>query len=243
MAEQQMPPNNNSILQYIIDFFRVVSFRRGLSVFLAGLVGLIVWRTDPMQLLDKYQKNNIEPIVKENALPSNELTFRQPENFYENAAAQETASSVNMENGLVLLLGYKFMPSERMPHEFQGRMLVFAKSAAYIDEAAAVKELGAVWLPIFSGHETVAQILNGKATVSSYVAGKGFVFDGSEVLDNTQSLNSDLLISYGVKHIYRFPIKHSGRVIGYLAAYATQSLDDAGKQQLVTVAGRVGAYL
>lgn len=228
----------------LADFLKQVGFRRGAMLFFAGGVILVLWKTDPIALIDRLSKQKAETRVeaeqpvtkKETAQPYLEA----PNGFVENKAAETAADGVPMVN-LQAVLGYKFVPSSNV-YEYQGRLLIFARTRQ--EEQRMVSEIGLSWLPILSGKETVEKILQGQPITSHWQPEKqGFYFaDGTP--DETPSMNTDLLVhGYSVKKIYRYPVKKGGRVAGYLAAYAETELDAETLAQLETAAARLGAYL
>ncbi|OAM27784.1 hypothetical protein A7P96_01280 [Eikenella sp. NML03-A-027] len=227
--------------QTIVDFLKQVGFRRGLLLFLAGVTVLILWKADPIALIDRFSQKNAGVVIE--GVHKDGLTtpyVQTPNGFVEDKAAEHAADGVAMEN-VQAILGYKFVPSSN-PYEYQGRLLVFAKTKQ--DEQRMVSEIGLSWLPILSGKATVERILAGQPNVSVWQPEKqGFYFaDGTA--DETPSLNTDLLAhGYGVRRVYRYPVKKGGRVAGYLAVYAEGELDAATRAQLETAAARLGAYL
>ncbi len=232
--------------QILADFLKQVGFRRGMLLFLAGVVVLVLWKTDPVALIDRVSKAKAETKVsvqKEATDVSQtgaKTYIEAPNGFVENKAAESAADGVPMDN-LQAVLGYKFVPSNNV-YEYQGRLLIFARTRQ--EEQRMVSEIGLSWLPILSGKETVEKILQGQPITSHWQPEKqGFYFaDGTP--DETPSMNTDLLAhGYGVKKIYRYPVKKGGRVAGYLAAYAEKELDTETLAQLETAAARLGAYL
>ncbi|OAM37858.1 hypothetical protein [Eikenella sp. NML120348] len=227
--------------QIIADFLRQVGFRRGVLLFLAGIPALVLWKTDPIALVDRFSRANAETAIEGVHKEGSAAPYLQsPHGFVENKEAESAADGVAMAD-LQAVLGYKFVPSSN-PYEYQGRLLVFAKTKQ--DEQRMVSEIGLSWLPILSGKSTVEKILAGQSGVSAWQPEKqGFYFaDGTA--DETPSLNTDLLAhGYGVRRVYRYPVKKGGRVAGYLAVYAEKELDAATRAQLETAAARLGAYL
>ncbi|WP_369583331.1 hypothetical protein [Kingella oralis] len=228
----------------IADFLKQVGFRRGAMLFFAGGVILVLWKTDPIALIDRLSKQKAETRVEADLLVTKKETaqpyLEAPNGFVENKAAETAADGVPMAN-LQAVLGYKFVPSSNV-YEYQGRLLIFARTRQ--EEQRMVSEIGLSWLPILSGKETVEKILQGQPITSHWQPEKqGFYFaDGTP--DETPSMNTDLLVhGYSVKKIYRYPVKKGGRVAGYLAAYAETELDAETLAQLETAAARLGAYL
>lgn len=228
----------------LADFLRQVGFRRGAMLFFAGGVILVLWKTDPIALVDRLSREKAEtrveaeqPVTKKETAPP---YLEAPNGFVENKAAESAADGVSMAN-LQAVLGYKFVPSSNV-YEYQGRLLIFAKTKQ--EEQRMVSEIGLSWLPILSGKETVEKILAGQVLMSEWQPEKqGFYFaDGTK--DETPSMNTDLLAhGYKVRNVYRYPVKKGGRVAGYLAAYAEKELDAETLAQLETAAARLGAYL
>ena len=228
----------------IADFLKQVGFRRGAMLFFAGGVILVLWKTDPIALIDRLSKQKAETRVEADLLVTKKETaqpyLEAPNGFVENKAVETAADGVPMAN-LQAVLGYKFVPSSNV-YEYQGRLLIFARTRQ--EEQRMVSEIGLSWLPILSGKETVEKILQGQPITSHWQPEKqGFYFaDGTP--DETPSMNTDLLVhGYSVKKIYRYPVKKGGRVAGYLAAYAETELDAETLAQLETAAARLGAYL
>lgn len=232
--------------QILADFLKQVGFRRGVMLFSAGVVVLVLWKTDLVALIDRVSKAKAETKVSAQKEASDaaqtgvKAYIEAPNGFVENKAAETAADGVPMAN-LQAVLGYKFVPSSNV-YEYQGRLLIFARTRQ--EEQRMVSEIGLSWLPILSGKETVEKILQGQPITSHWQPEKqGFYFaDGTP--DETPSMNTDLLVhGYSVKKIYRYPVKKGGRVAGYLAAYAETELDAETLAQLETAAARLGAYL
>lgn len=240
MAEQDK-------FQILADFLKQVSFRRGVVIFVAGSVALVLWKTDPVALIDRFSmakaETQIEARHKEarQTQKDNATVFIEaPNGFVENKDAERVADNIRMD-GVQAVLGYKFVPSSNV-YEYQGRLLVFAKTQQ--EEQRMVSEIGLSWLPILSGKETVEKILAGQVLVSVWQPEKqGFYFaDG--VKDDTPSINTELLVhGYRARRIYRYPVRKGGRVAGYIAAYAETELGAETLAQLETAAARLGAYL
>ena len=228
----------------IADFLKQVGFRRGAMLFFAGGVILVLWKTDPIALIDRLSKQKAETRVEADLLVTKKETaqpyLEAPNGFVENKAAETAADGVPMAN-LQAVLGYKFVPSSNV-YEYQGRLLIFARTRQ--EEQRMVSEIGLSWLPILSGKETVEKILQGQPITSHWQPEKQGFYFAEGTPDETPSMNTDLLVhGYSVKKIYRYPVKKGGRVAGYLAAYAETELDAETLAQLETAAARLGAYL
>ena len=228
----------------IADFLKQVGFRRGAMLFFAGGVILVLWKTDPIALIDRLSKQKAETRVEADLLVTKKETaqpyLEAPNGFVENKAVETAADGVPMAN-LQAVLGYKFVPSSNV-YEYQGRLLIFARTRQ--EEQRMVSEIGLSWLPILSGKETVEKILQGQPITSHWQPEKQGFYFAAGTPDETPSMNTDLLVhGYSVKKIYRYPVKKGGRVAGYLAAYAETELDAETLAQLETAAARLGAYL
>ena len=114
----------------LADFLRQVGFRRGAMLFFAGGAILVLWKTDPIALIDRLSREKAEtrveaeqPVTKKETAPP---YLEAPNGFVENKAAESAADGVSMAN-LQAVLGYKFVPSSNV-YEYQGRLLIFAKT-------------------------------------------------------------------------------------------------------------------
>ena len=160
----------------------------------------------------------------------------------------------DLPSSVVSLSIYKFLP-EGDHYSYQARVLVYFKSNKIEDAEKFIKETRIKFIPIWSGKFNIEKLLQGEPVLSIFdKESKEFArketrtsgFTVTDMIDSTPSSNLAVLTEYGIQTIYRYPVKHHDRVLGYISVYASQlSKDDLKKLEEVTekFSTRIAIYL
>ena len=52
-----------NVIKALLEFAKYISFRRGVMLFFAGIVVLIVWKSDPAKIIEQYTKPQPAPPI------------------------------------------------------------------------------------------------------------------------------------------------------------------------------------
>lgn len=142
--------------------------------------------------------------------------------------------SHSLPNYVDLVGVYKFLP-EGEDLYYQGRVLLMLQSETVnpSDGPELVRELNLRWLPIWSARKSVELLLSGRPVVTELdkVTGKQVIKNGDvPVVEPDSIINTNMLMSLGVRTLFRYPVKSGDRVVGYL--YWCTSKDSLSKSNI-----------
>lgn len=238
-------------LAKLIESLKDFTVKRILLLAVIGIVSLVIWKIDPIltYLASRPPKHTEAPPKTVEKLPA--IIYDSTTDILKVArvdtdklfqAVEKVVTNTSLPVASVAI--YKFVPGN-IPHEYQGRVLVFYwnKQIGNDREQAEAKidEINLRWLPIWSGKDTIEELLDGHPTKSKLVD-QEFRFTnskGQEELDNIPSINQDSMIMDGVKGIYRFPIKRNAHIVGYISIFLTE--DNVPDADLQKYAGLISA--
>ena len=215
-----------NVIKALLEFAKYISFRRGVMLFFAGVVVLIVWKSDPAKIIEQYAKPQPTPQKKEYVVT--------PDGYSDSPSVRNLIAGIKDAN-MHFIAVYKFLPSSNNIYEYQGRMIV-ASSA----DMEQLNELGVIWVPNTSSYHVMEVILKGQSTVSTL---KGTEYMMGDIVDDNRTINKDYLRHQKISVIYRFPIKSKSEVIGYVLIYAYRPLDESVIESIDKLAARLGVYL
>ena len=238
-------------LAKLIESLKDFTVKRILLLSAIGVISLLIWKIDPiLTYLANRPPKHVETAPK--------TVEKSPAIIYDSSTDILSVAKVDVDKLFTAVEGvvtntnlpvasvaiYKFVPGS-IPHEYQGRALVYYwnKQIGSNREQAEAKidEINLRWLPIWSGKDTIEELLDGHTTKSKLV-GQEFVFtnsQGQQEVDNIPSINQDSMILDGVKGIYRQPIKRNAHIVGYISIFLAD--DNVPEADLQKYAGLISA--
>jgi len=215
-----------NVIKALLEFAKYISFRRGVMLFSAGIIVLILWKTDPAKIIEQY--TTPQPVTQKKEY------VVTPEGYSDSQPVKNIISAIKEPN-IHFIAVYKFLPSSNNIYEYQGRMIVASST-----NMEQLNELGVIWVPITSSYHIMEVILSGRSTVSTL---KGTDYMMGDIVDDNRMINKDYLKHQKINVIYRFPIKSKSEVIGYVLIYAYRPLDESVIEDIDKLAARLGVYL
>lgn len=238
-------------LAKLIESLKDFTVKRILLLSAIGIISLVIWKIEPiLTYMTNRPPKHVETAPKTvEKLPAiiydsdtDILSVAKVDTDKLFKAVSGVVTNTNLPVASVAI--YKFVPGS-IPHEYQGRVLVFYWNKQIGDNReqaeAKIEEINLRWLPIWSGKDTIEELLDGHTTKSKLV-GQEFVFtdsQGQQEVDNIPSINQDSMILDGVKGIYRQPIKRNAHIVGYISIFLTD--DNVPEADLQKYAGLISA--
>ena len=215
-----------NVIKALLEFAKYISFRRGVMLFCAGIIVLLLWKTDPAKIIEQYATPQPAAQKKEYVVT--------PDGYSDSPSVKKLISGIK-DSDVHFIAVYKFLPSSNNVYEYQGRMIVASST-----DMEQLNELGIIWIPITSSYNVMEVVLSGQSTVSTL---NGTEYMMGDIIDDNRMINKDYLRHQKINMIYRFPIKRKSEVIGYVLIYAYRPLDKSVIESVDKLAARLGVYL
>lgn len=218
----------------ILNLLKDLTYKKVFVILLSGIILITVWRFDTV--IDYYIKlnsksNDIAPVEKDKTKSNITIYSNSSDSGIseENMKEMQNIATEYLSKyaDTFAISAFKFLPPG-YEYAYQGRILILfkSKSLSEIDEQKLIKDLNINWIPIYSGKGSVEKLLDNLPVYLKYNPELN-KFISTEESDFTPSSNLSRLAELGVKSIYRYPIIHDDRTVGYIAVYINKELSES----------------
>lgn len=170
-----------------------------------------------------------------------------PENELNMVKSYISGFSHTLPNYINLVGVYKFLP-EGEDLYYQGRVLLMLQTETInYSSTDLIKELNLHWLPIWSARKGVELLLSGIPVVTELdpATGKQIITNGqTPVVEPDSIINTNMLMSLGVRTLFRYPVKSGSRVVGYLYwCTSKESLSKSNIDELSDISSKLASSI